>query len=232
MTRTGILKITLAVSLVFLICLPHAPQWSVIIPLISPITAVSADEEADPEIGKLPPAAISVNVDMVSIQVLVSNSDGNVITGLRPENFTIYEDGVKQEITHFSPVEANVTVVMLVEFSKRNELFLDEVYDAMYGFVRTLRPGDWTAVVGYDMRTTIFSDFTQNRQETYNALKQFAIPSWNESNVSDAVIEMIDNTQEIEEKVAILLVPCAAMVRHSSFNFSHNRRFSRRGGRS
>jgi len=205
MTRIGILKITLAGSLIILICMPHAPQWPAI-PFISYADADSNDGEADPEIGKLPPAAISVNVDMVSMQVLVSDSNGNVITGLRPENFTIYEDGVKQEITHFSPMEASITVVMLVEFSKRNELFLDDVYNAMYGFVGTLRPGDWTAVAGYDMRTTIFNDFTQNKMEIYNALRQFTFPSWDESNISDAIIEMIDRTQEIEGKTAILLI--------------------------
>jgi VWFA-related protein len=143
---------------------------------------------------------------MVSLQALVTDDKGNVLTGLRPENFTIYEDSVKQEIKHFAPVDANATVVMLVEFSKRIEYFLDDVYNAMYGFVRTLRPGDWTAVVGYDMHTTIFSDFTQNQQEVYSALRQFNFPSWNESNISDAVIDTIDRTQELEGKVAILLI--------------------------
>ena len=206
MTRTGILKIIFAVSLVFLACMLHAPQWTDIIPFITSAVADSDGEEDGPGMGKLPPVSISASVDMVSMQVLVSDNNGNVITELRPENFTIYEDGVKQEITHFSPLEANVTVAMLVEFSKRNELFLDDVYNAMYGFVRTLRPGDWTAVAGYDMRMTIFNDFTQNTLEVYNALRQFTIPSWNESNVSDAIVEMIDRTQEIEGKVAILLI--------------------------
>ena len=206
MTRISILKIPLAVGLVFLACMLHVPQWTAIIPFALSAVADSNDDETGTGMENLSPVAISSSVDMVSMQVLVSDNDGNVITDLKPENFTIYEDGVKQEISHFSSLEANVTVVMLVEFSKRNELFLDDVYNAMYGFVRTLRPGDWTAVVGYDMRTTIFSDFTQNRNEVYSALRQFAIPSWNESNISDAVIEMIDRTQEIEGKVAILLI--------------------------
>jgi VWFA-related protein len=206
MTRIGILKITLAVTLVFLICMSFAPQWTAVNPLIPSVAADSNDADDDSIRENLPPASISVTVDMVTMQVLVSDNNGNVITGLRPENFTIYEDGVKQEISHFSPMEANVTVVMLVEFSRRNEIFLGEVYNAMYEFARTLRPGDWTAVVGYDMRTTIFSDFTQNRHEVYQALRQFTFPSWDESNLHDAVIDVIDRTQELEGKVAILLI--------------------------
>ena len=206
MNRIGILKIVLAVSLVFLVCVSPAVQWTATTCFIPSAAADSGDAEDAAGMEKLPRVSISATVDMVSMQVLVADGNGNVITGLRPENFTIYEDGVKQEIAHFSPVEANITVAMLVEFSKRNEVFLDDVYNAMYGFVRTLRPGDWTAVVGYDMTTTIFSDFTQNRNEIYNALRQFAIPSWNESNISDAIVEMIDRTQELEGKVAILLI--------------------------
>ncbi|MBM3789677.1 MAG: hypothetical protein FJW35_04910, partial [Acidobacteria bacterium] len=42
--------------------------------------------------------AISVAVDLVSLQVLVTDKKGNVITGLQPEHFTVYEDNVEQEI--------------------------------------------------------------------------------------------------------------------------------------
>ena len=206
MTRTGILKIVFAVSLVFLVCTAIAPQWTSITPFTASVVADSDDTIDVPGRENRSSVAISVNVDMVSMQVLVSDNNGNVITDLSPENFTIYEDGVKQEISHFSPLDANITVAMLVEFSKRNEVFLDDVYNAMYGFVKTLRPGDWTAVAGYDMRTTIFSDFTKDKNEVYKALQQFSIPSWNESNVSDAVIELIERTQEIDGKVAILLI--------------------------
>jgi VWFA-related protein len=206
MNRIWILKTALAVGLVFFVCMSFAPQWTAIIPFIHSAAADSDDAADNPGRENLPAAAISVQVDTVSMQVLVTDNNGNVITGLRPENFTIYEDGVKQTISHFSPMEANITVVMLVEFSRLTEIFLDDVYHAIYGFAHTLRPGDWTAVVGYDMHTTIFSDFTQSRQEVYSALRRFTVPSWSEINLHDAVIEIIDRTQELEGKVAILLI--------------------------
>ena len=205
MTKIRILKITLAASLVLLAGIYFAPQRTAVTPFIAS-AAGPDDTAADTGKEKLPGLSISVNVNMVSLQVLVTDDSGQTITGLRPENFTIYEDGVKQDITHFSPIEANLTVAVLVEFSKRNEPFHDDVYNAMYGFLRTLRPGDWTAVVGYDIHTNIISDFTQNRNEVYNAFRQFKFPTSDESNLNDAIIEMIDRTQEIEGKVAILLI--------------------------
>jgi VWFA-related protein len=150
--------------------------------------------------------SISVAVDLVSLQVLVTDMKGNTITGLRPKNFTIYEDGVKQEITNFSPIDANITVVMLVEYSRNISYFINDIWSSMYYFANSLRKGDWVAVVGYDMHTTILCDFTQDRSKLYEALRRFTYPAWSESNLSDALIDTLDRTQEIEGKVAILLI--------------------------
>jgi VWFA-related protein len=161
------------------------------------------EEEQDKPQGK---TAISVSVDLVSLNVLVTDQKSNVVTGLKPENFSIYEDNVKQEITHFAPVEANITVVMLVEYSKQIQYFVYDVWNAIYGFSSTLRPGDWVAVIGYDMRPTILCDFTQDRAKLYEALSRFNYPAFSESNLADALIDTFDRTQEIEGKVAVLLV--------------------------
>jgi VWFA-related protein len=150
--------------------------------------------------------AISVAVDLVSMQVLVTDPKGNVITGLRPEHFTIYEDNVKQEISHFAPVDANITAVLLVEYSRQVSWFIYEVWNAIYGFANSLRPGDWVAVIGYDIRPTILSDFTQDRSKLYDALRRFNYPAFSESNLSDALIDTLDRVEEIEGKVAVLLV--------------------------
>lgn len=148
--------------------------------------------------------AISVAVDLVSLHVLVTDKKGNVVTGLRPENFTVYEDNVKQEIVNFAPVDSNMTVVMLVEYSKLVPVY--EVWQAIYGFAERLKPGDWVAVIGYDIRPTILCDFTQNRNELYEALSRFTYPAFSESNLADALIFTLERVADIEGKVAILLI--------------------------
>ena len=150
--------------------------------------------------------AISVSVDLVSLQVLVTDQKGNLITGLKPENFAIYEDNVKQEISNFAPIEANITVVMLVEYSRQVSYFIYEVWNAIYGFADSLRQGDWVAVIGYDIRPTILQDFTQDRAKLMDALRRFNYPAFSESNLCDALIDTLDRVEEIEGKVAVLLV--------------------------
>ena len=150
--------------------------------------------------------AISVSVDLVNLQALVTDKKGNIITGLRPENFTVYEDNVKQEITHFAPVEASITAVLLVDFSKWVEYFITDVWNSIYTFADSLRKGDWVAVIGYDIRPTILTDFTQNRNQLMEALSRFNTPAFRESNLSDAVIFTLDRVEEIEGKVAVVMV--------------------------
>jgi len=151
-------------------------------------------------------SAISVAVDMVSLQALVTDKKGNIITGLQPEHFTIYEDGVEQEISNFAPVDANITVVMLVEYSKQISWMIYDVWNAIYGFSRSLRPEDWVAVIGYDIRPTILSDFSQDRMELNKALRRFNSPAFSESNLVDALLFTLERVEEIEGKVAIFLV--------------------------
>jgi Ca-activated chloride channel homolog len=161
------------------------------------------EEEKDHPQGQ---TAISVAVDLVTLQVLVTDPKGNVILGLKPENFKIYEDNVEQQITHFASVDANITVVMLVEYSRQVSRFIYEVWDAIYGFADSLKKGDWVAVIGYDIRPTILCDFTQDKQKLNDTLRRFNYPAFLESNLSDALIFSLDRVEEIEGKVAILLV--------------------------
>ncbi len=181
----------------------HAQETSKQKPSPRKKAAPPSEQDQDKPQGQ---TAISVAVDLVSLNVLVTDPKGNVITGLKPENFTIYEDNVKQEISHFAPVEANITVVMLVEYSRLITPFVYEVWNAIYGFANSLRPGDWVAVIGYDIRPTILCDFTQDRSQLYDALRRFNYPAFSESNLCDAVIDTLDRVDEIEGKVAVLLV--------------------------
>jgi VWFA-related protein len=218
MRSLNVIRAVLLLCLALAILIACMPQRANLF-AFSPAPAQKAEDTKSPNKKKNPPApakdeedkpegetAISVDVDLVSLQVLVTDSKGNAITGLKPENFTIYEDNVKQEISHFSPVDANINVAMVVEFSHNIEPFINDVWNAMFSFADSLRKGDWVAVMGYDLNTTIISDFTQDRQKLNQAFKKFMYPTFWDSNLSDALIETIDRTQEIEGKVAILLI--------------------------
>src|SRR5882762_2888219 len=67
-----------------------------------------------------PPQAgvtIAVDVPIVTLDVVATTQRGDIIPGLKKENFRILDDGVPQTITNFSPTEAPITMVVLMQFS-------------------------------------------------------------------------------------------------------------------
>ena len=60
---------------------------------------------------------ISVEVPVVTLDVVAATQNGDIIPGLKKENFRVLEDGQPQQITNFGPTEAPITMVVLLEFS-------------------------------------------------------------------------------------------------------------------
>lgn len=149
---------------------------------------------------------MSVDVALVNVDVAVNDKKGNLINGLQAENFEVYEDSIKQEIRNFTPIEAPITVVMLIEYSRLVDYLIRDVLSAAYGFLQTLRKDDWGAIIGYDIRPTIITDFTQNKALLYDGMRRFNFPAFSESNLSDAIYDTLDRVAEIDGKVAVLLI--------------------------
>jgi hypothetical protein len=95
----------------------------------------------------------STEVDVVNLSVVVQDRNGNFIPELKREHFRILEDGKPQQIQRIERSEAPMTVAMVIEFSDLYWEFLWQTLQASYGFVSTLRPEDWVAVVVYDLKT-------------------------------------------------------------------------------
>src|SRR5579885_1238189 len=64
-------------------------------------------------------ASISVEVPIVTLDVVATTQRGDILTGLKRENFKITDEGVPQTITNFAPTDSPITVVILMEFSAR-----------------------------------------------------------------------------------------------------------------
>lgn len=162
------------------------------------------EEEDSKPLGS---AALSVAVQQIRVDVTVSDKKGNLITGLQEGNFEIYEDKVKQEITFFEPIEAPMTAVLITEYSK--VLPWEMLYEAImasYQFVDGMRQGDWVAVVAYDMRSEILVDFTQDKAHVYNSLRKLNYPAYRESNLYDTVVDTLDRVQELDQRVALIVL--------------------------
>jgi Ca-activated chloride channel family protein len=85
---------------------------------------------------------LRVTTNLVTIPVSVKSHDGTYLFDLRKEQFRIYEDGVEQEIGHFSSVEQPFYVVLLIDTSSSTEANLGEIKEAVHAFIAQLRQRD------------------------------------------------------------------------------------------
>jgi Ca-activated chloride channel family protein len=146
----------------------------------------------------------------VSVDVAVLDNKGHFIPKIPAGNFRIIEDGVPQKISTFNMGEAPMTVAMVIEFSNLFQQYWSEPWYqtlmATYGFVETLKPEDYVAVIAYDLRPEILSDFTTDRRQTQEALQRLRIAAYSESNLYDAVVDTAERMSEIEGRKAIVLI--------------------------
>jgi VWFA-related protein len=160
-----------------------------------------------PQQAKPPEYSIAVESNLVVMDVLVTDEDGNVLSGLKKENFRILDNGKPQIITHFEPTEDPLTIVILMEYSGLAYDYF--AYKAAYwgsGFLNHLDSKDWVALVTYAMRPTIEVDFTRNKAEVRDALSTLSYPGFAEANLFDAVVETLEKLEHVQGKKSILLI--------------------------
>ena len=149
---------------------------------------------------------LAVEIELVNLDVVVTDKRGNFIPNLTQKNFKVYEDKVEQKVTNFSPTTAPITIVLLVEFANTLAFWYDDVITPTAGFIQLLRPDDWAALVAYDMRPEILSDFTQDKRDLYAGLNRMRIPGFSETNLFDALKDTLDRLEEVDGKKAVLLI--------------------------
>jgi VWFA-related protein len=155
----------------------------------------------------MPDYSIKVNVPLVNVDVMVSlKQNGQFLSGLKKENFRIFEDGAEQQVTNFSISKAPITAVLLVEFGDTNYSFMVQALQASYAFANTLTKDDWVAITSYDMQTHMLLDFTQDKQAIRGALNSLRIAGFSETNMFDALYDTLDRLDRVEGKKYIILV--------------------------
>src|ERR1700733_11442293 len=134
--------------------------------------AQSKDKQpSQPEPEQTPGFSISVTVPVVNVDVVVTDNNGNYLTGLKKENFRISEDGQVQTISNFAATEAPITIVLLLEFSRLGyEIFTYNAKVWSAAFLNNLKPSDWVALETFNMRPNVDVDFTHNRDEIMQGL--------------------------------------------------------------
>jgi VWFA-related protein len=151
--------------------------------------------------------SLRVDVPIVNLDVnVILDKTHQFVPGLQPGNFLVLEDGVPQTITSVHMAKTPITAVMLLEFAANSYYFIRDMQNASFSFFNTLRPDDYVAVITYDLKTHILTDFTNNKAIVGNALSSLIIPGFSDTNLFDALYETLDRVSRIEGRKYIILI--------------------------
>jgi VWFA-related protein len=138
---------------------------------VSPLLPLSLNSQDKPDRPDKPPAPIRVNVELVSMNVVISDSSGRYIAGLTKNNFRVVEDNVEQQISNFSPVDQPFNVVLTLDTSGSMKEKLWRIQEESIRFVDLLHPDDEVAVVSFDDEVRQESDFSMDRKRVMRGIK-------------------------------------------------------------
>ena len=119
-----------------------------------------------------PTPAFRAGVDVVSLNVTVSDLEGRFVTDLDQTNFQVYEDGVQQNITFFTKTQLPIALAMLIDTSASMDEKMVTAQEAAIGFSQRLRPEDLAEIIDFDSRVNILQTFTNDAVKLEQAIQQ------------------------------------------------------------
>jgi VWFA-related protein len=120
---------------------------------------------------------IKVNVDVVNVFATVRNKSGGLVGNLEKSDFTLYENGKKQDIKYFTrETDLPLTIGLLVDVSLSQENLMDIEKRAAYQFFsQMLRPKDQAFLISFGEDAELLQDYTNSRQLLQDGLNKLRL---------------------------------------------------------
>lgn len=132
----------------------------------------------------------SVDVRAIQVNVGVFDRRGSFVRDLTPDRFTILEDGVRQEITHFADEDSPLELVLAVDVSGSMGTAIEDLKGAVRQFLSQLKPIDHVTLVAFNEEM-----FVLTRRETDAAARERAVDalaSWGSTSLYDVIVRSLD----------------------------------------
>jgi VWFA-related protein len=115
--------------------------------------------------------AVKLAVDLVQLDAQVLHQKtGRIAGNMTKDSFALYEDGVKQTITHFSQDTLPLSVILLIDRGGCLDPFSDSVHNATMAALSRLRPQDEVALMAFHDTVNLVAGFTRDRRRIEDAL--------------------------------------------------------------
>lgn len=131
------------------------------------------DEGAAAPRGSQPgPIVFRAGIDLVALNIVVTDPQQKFVPNLGEHDFSVYEDGVQQDVSYFATSLVPLDLAILLDTSASMRDAMDLVQRAAAGFVRTLREGDRGSVIAFDSTVRVLQSFTGDTGALEQALRE------------------------------------------------------------
>jgi Ca-activated chloride channel family protein len=118
------------------------------------------------------PPAFRAGVDVVSLNVTVTDLETRFVTDLEPGEFRVYEDGVQQEINFFTRTQLPIALALLIDTSASMDEEMATAQEAAIGFSQRLGPDDLGEIIDFDSRVDVLQGFTNDIDQLESAIRR------------------------------------------------------------
>jgi Ca-activated chloride channel homolog len=138
---------------------------------LSPVALANEDQTAAAPQAPEKPQIFRAGVELVSLNVTVTDSQGRYVTDLEQTDFSVFEDGAKQELSFFNRTNLPIALSLLVDSSASMEQRMEHAQEAAIGFAKRIRSQDLAQIVDFDSRVEIKHGFTNNVADLEAAIR-------------------------------------------------------------
>jgi Ca-activated chloride channel homolog len=176
-----------------------------VIPFIAWIFLLTSP--AFPQEPAPPRPDIRVRVDRVNVGVIVTDSRGQFIGGLRREDFHLIDDGAEQPITDFLSVDEPAQILLLIEAGPAVYLLQGGHLQAVHALLDGLAPGDRVAIVRYNAAAEPILNFTQDKRTATGMLDQLQFNlGFGQLNLASSLDTVLDWLASAPGKKSVVLL--------------------------
>jgi len=133
------------------------------------------------------------NHHLFKIPIVVSDRDGRRIPGLKKEDFAVFQDEIKQNITTFASEDEPISIALLIDTSGSTQTSLDKIKVAAQEFIELLNPEDRCLIATFDSQVKILTSFATDKQSIKNSLNQIRTDETEGTVMFNAVNQILQN---------------------------------------
>ncbi|MEK6322636.1 MAG: VWA domain-containing protein [Acidobacteriota bacterium] len=163
--------------------------------------AITASQQGQQKPSEEQP--VRLNATLVQVPAIVTDRGGKFVTDLSRGDFTVYDDGKRQDISFFAAVKQPFHAVLVLDTSNSAQDRLKAIQQAAVDFTSHLRPGDRMMVISFDNEVRSLTGFSNDRAELEHAIR--GTESGFGKLFFEAVARALDQLKDIEGRRAVVL---------------------------